>query len=160
MVGSFLEAKMQETTEFLRSVIFSLAAEREVLTGSLIGSHLKKQYPGVKLRGMYGGLRQFIELHCQDLLSRIGTQGADDVYRSMVPTIVTTRTTRSNIERIGLWRAFTNPRIPFHLGVKLDTGELCLVKVGLSPPEGNAILTKSHLMNIAQFAGVFSNLYS
>ena len=98
---------MQERTDFVCSLISSLALEHDEVTGSSIGLFLRSKYPGIRIRSEYGGVRNFIDTYCAKDIIHVRKQGEDDVYRHR-SKLLYDGVSSEDSETASAWRAFSD----------------------------------------------------
>ncbi len=98
-----------------------------VALGAQIGGAVSTQFGGLKMRASYGGLRTFVQTHCQGQVIRVGEKNGDDLYQfagsePATPTLPGELAKSASTHTA--WDAFQRPKVEAKLTVNTETGEL------------------------------------
>ncbi len=112
------------------------AADRPIL-GSDIGQILSREFPGIRMRVDFGGLRAFIERYCSVEVRWHQKHGLDDLYIHQAHAALPSP--QPSPIQPNLWRAFSNPNSQSNVVVHTDGA--CTVVPRDSPiPEGGILI--------------------
>jgi len=101
--------------------------------GSYLGLQLKKEFPDVDLKQIYGGLRQFLREHCSNIV-RVKPTGMDFLYAHKQRT--SEESSEPGDRETNVWQVFSDPRIERNLFFSRERLEFSILPLSASAPEG------------------------
>lgn len=101
--------------------IVELVEHHQPSLGSAIGTILKVEWPDLELRRDHGGLRQFIERYCPEVVW-VAKRGGDDEFS--MKGLDAPEHSREDNSQVSAWRAFTTPDLGFVVAIAEVDGKL------------------------------------
>jgi hypothetical protein len=108
--------------------VIEFVKQRVSVLGCQLGAELHLRFPETNFRTAYGGLRRFVDSHCQGQVVRTGTHGGDDIYCHISNTTGSGTLTRAAYaESVTEWEVFQKPGSPMQLLVDPASGATKIV---------------------------------